>query len=74
MGGDGFGEEVDGVATWLAASFDDVEQCFDEAAACGAVGAVGEFAPATTLRAWRSARSARLFVGSIPSISVNRQS
>jgi len=66
--GEGFGEEVDGVAELLAAGFDHRRQGFHEAATRFASGAVREFAPDN--RGGR-ARSAQLWVSLMPAFSVN---
>ena len=45
LGFEGGGQEVEDFAFLLAAGLDDRQQGFDEAAASGALGAEGEFAP-----------------------------
>ena len=45
LGFEGGGQDIEDIAFLLAAGFDDGQQGFDEAAASGALGAEGEFAP-----------------------------
>ncbi len=45
LGFEGGGQDIKDIAFLLAAGFDDGQQGFDEAAAGGALGAEGQFAP-----------------------------